>query len=120
MATSKKPRKRKPSRQSSGTYNRRYLVSTPRGNGHADDDVDETWFLNVDHAIEYCLNFGPQFFLDTAESPPATLIIDTVRTDGSGVNLRKVPLDVFMSAVESGQMTVHHGPWCTECGNWHD
>lgn len=120
MATSKKPRKRKPFRQTPTLSNPRYLVSTPRGSGHADDDVDEFWFSNVDHAIEHCLTFGPQFFLDTAESPPATIIIDTVRPDGSGVNLSKMPLDIFMPAVESGLLTVHYGPLGPECGHWHD
>lgn len=120
MATSKKPRKRNPSRQSAPSASQRYLVSTPRGNGHADDDIDETWFSNVDHAIEHCLTFGPQFFLDTHESPPAAIIIDTVRPDGSGVNLLKVPLDLFMPAVDAGQLIVHYGPWCPDLGTWQD
>lgn len=118
MATSKKPRKRKPSRQPMTTSNPRYLVSTSCGSGHADDDVDETWFSNVDHAIEHCLTFGPQFFLDTAEFPAAVIIIDALRADGSGANLSKMPLDIFIPAVESGLLTVHYGPWNPDRGAW--
>lgn len=120
MPTSKKPRKRKPSRNTSASSSPRYLVSIPYGSGHADDEVDETWFSSADMAIRHCLAFGPQFFLDMGEYPPVTIIIDTVRNDGSGVNLIRMPLDIFMEAVESGQLTVHYGPCCPDCNTWHD
>ncbi|WP_205411527.1 hypothetical protein [Candidatus Fukatsuia symbiotica] len=120
MAMSKKPRKRKPSRQSSAPLPPRYLVSIPHSYGHIDDDVDETWFADIDRVIHHCLTFGPQFFLDMGEYPPTTIIIDAVRRDGSGVNLSKMPLDIFMEAVKSGQQTVHYGPWSPDYDAWHD
>lgn len=82
--------------------------------------MHERVFSTADEAIRHCLAFGPQFFLDMSETPPAVILIAIVRGDGTGCNLLRFPLDYFMTAIDEGLLDVSFTRYCESCDAWHD
>jgi hypothetical protein len=136
MARSKSPRKRKPGksgkpsanvRVSPPSYPKRFMVSFPPESDY--DDPAEFFYNTPEEAIQHCVRFGPQFFLDTQYHPPLVTIIRSFEqhpgqadeagydcTDGAMTE--SMPADVFMVVAGTGVMPVSYAPWDKYTDNW--
>ncbi|AXC66959.1 hypothetical protein DOE63_16350 [Salmonella enterica subsp. diarizonae serovar 59:z10:-] len=138
MARSKAPRKRRPGKHGKSSfspdipdlrYPKRWLVSVPPESD--DEDAVEFFYDTPEEAIDYCVRFGPQFFLDTRPEVPDVYIIrgfeqysgqaaeeDYLCIDGAMTEC--LPADVFVISSQLGILPVSVDPWDKHTDNWAD
>lgn len=105
------------------------MVSFPPESDY--DDPAEFFYDTPGEAIQHCVRFGPQFFLDTQPVVPEVHIIRSFeqhsgQADDAGYDCtdgamtESMPADVFMVVVGAGVMPVSYAPWDKHTDNWAD